>query len=523
MAKELFNVAATPQSGFSLNKDLSPYDMPPTFFSDVQNARFLDGKAGKILGHSQVLGTPTAAPYWAISWLQGTTDLWIYGGLTELYKISGVTHSTVTRSSGSYTTLASTENNWQGGVLGGVLVCTNGLDVPQSFTQAGSQFTDLADWPSTLRCKAIVPFRNHLIALNLTDSSVEKPFTIRWSDAIPAGAATNGTNTWNTASTASESAETSLTGTKGHVLNGLQLGNELIVYKEDSVFALNYVGGAFTFNVREKFKDTGLFARDAVVDLGDGRHVMMSTNDVMVHNGNSIRSVIDDKVKTFLFSEIDSTYYYKTFLAHNKIRNEVWICFPQTGATNGFPNVALIWNYRENTWTFRDLPNVNFIAKGLVNPALTNTWTASTGTWETNTLAWAQQEYNPAIDSLLMCGTNDSKFYLADSGTTFDGTAFTTRLERVGLSAGRTDAVKSITRVYPRIEGTGTVNISIGSELQPFQGVSYNDPVSFEIGQDSKVDCRVRGRYMAIKIESETASQFDLSGYAVEAEVVSDR
>ncbi|MDD9880723.1 MAG: hypothetical protein OXT08_08020, partial [Candidatus Marinimicrobia bacterium] len=130
MAKELFNVAATPQSGFSLNKDLSPYDMPPTFFSDVQNARFLDGKAGKILGHSQVLGTPTAAPYWAISWLQGTTDLWIYGGLTELYKISGVTHSTVTRSSGSYTTLASTENNWQGGVLGGVLVCTNGLDVP---------------------------------------------------------------------------------------------------------------------------------------------------------------------------------------------------------------------------------------------------------------------------------------------------------------------------------------------------------------------------------------------------------
>ena len=36
-----------------------------------------------------------------------------------------------------------------------------------------------------------------------------------------------------------------LTGTKGHVLNALQLGNELIVYKEeDSVYALNYVGGS---------------------------------------------------------------------------------------------------------------------------------------------------------------------------------------------------------------------------------------------------------------------------------------
>ena len=84
------------------------------------------------------------------------------------------------------------------------------------------------------------------------------------------------------------------------MLNALQLGNELIVYKEDSVYALNYVGGSFTFNVREKFKDTGLFSRgDAVIDLGDGRHVMMATNDVLIHNGNSLKSVIDDNMKTF--------------------------------------------------------------------------------------------------------------------------------------------------------------------------------------------------------------------------------
>ena len=523
MAKQIFDIVGSGQSRFSVNKDLSPYDMPPTFFNDGVNVRFLDGKAGKILGHSQVLGTPTAAPYWAISWLQGSTDLWIYGGLTNLYKISGTTHSTVTRASGAYTTLSGTTNNWQGGVLGGVLVCTNGLDVPQSFVQSGSQFTDLSDWPSTLRCKTIVPFRNHLVALNLTDSGAEKPFTIRWSDAIPAGASTNGTNTWNTASTASESAETSLTGTKGHVLNALQLGNELIVYKEDSVYALNYVGGSFTFNVREKFKDTGLFSRDAVIDLGDGRHVMMATNDVLIHNSNSLKSVIDDHMKTFLFSEIDSTYFYKTFLAHNKIKNEVWICYPRTGSTNGLANTALIWNYRDDTWTTRDLPNLNFATKGLVDPDQTNTWGASAGVWEATTLAWAQQEYNPSIDSLLMCGTADTKFYLADSGTTFDGTNFLTTLERRGLHAGRTDAVKAISRVYPRIEGTGVVNISIGAELHPFAGVTYSPAVPFIIGTDSKVDCRVRGRYMAIRIESEAVTQFRLSGYTVESEVVSDR
>jgi hypothetical protein len=77
--------------------------------------------------------------------------------------------------------------------------------------------------------------------------------------------------------------------------------------------------------------------------------------------------------------------------------------------------------------------------------------------------------------------------------------------------------------VFPRIEGTGSVNISVGSELQPFQGVSYNDPVSFEIGSDFKVDCRVKGRYIAIKIESSADTQFELSGIGIEAEVVSKR
>ena len=59
--------------------------------------------------------------------------------------------------------------------------------------------------------------------------------------------------------------------------------------------------------------------------------------------------------------------------------------------------------------------------------------------------------------------------------------------------------------------------------MSPGSGVSYNDPVSFTIGEDSKVDCRVKGRYAAIKIESSASSQFNLSGYAIESEVVSDR
>jgi hypothetical protein len=522
MAKELYDINGL-QTPFTLNRDLSPYDMPPQYFSDGENIQFTRKGAGSCLGHLQVLGTPTATPYWAISWDKGGTDLWIYGTLTNLYKISGVTHSSVTRSSGAYTTLSGTTKNWSGGILGGVLVVTNGIDVPQSFTQGGSLFTDLPQWPSTLLCQTIVPFKNHLVALNLTDNGTAYPFSLRWSDAIPEGAIDNGTNTWNTASTSSEAAQVTLGGTPGHILNAKQLGNELIIYKEDSVYSLTYVGGSYTFNVKEKFKDTGLFSKFAVVDLGDNRHAMLSTNDFVIHNGNSLKSAITDQMKAFLFGEIDSTYYYKTFLAHNKNNSEVWICYPQTGATNGFPNKALVWNYVDNTWAVRDLPSCSFIAKGLVNPNLTNTWSASSDTWNTNIVNWARPEFNPAVESLLVCGTNDTKFYLEDKSLTFDGTSFTKRLERYGLHAGRSTQTKKVTKLIPRFEGTGSIQISVGAENDPYEGITYANPVTFTIGEDYKVDCRVRGRYIAVKFESTTDNEFRLSGYTFETEVASDR
>ena len=522
MVKEIFDISGL-QTGFTFNSDLSPYDMPANMFSSVENVRFNDKQAGSIEGHTAALGNPTVAPYWTTSWRQSSTNLWIYGGLTALHKITGTTHADVTRSSGAYTTLADTGKNWQGDALGGVLVVNNGIDVPQSYLQSGSRFVDLAHWPSTLRCQVIVPFRNHLIALNLTDNGTALPYSIRWSDAIPEGASNNGSTTWTTASTASESNQITVGGTKGHLLNAIPLGNDLLVYKEDSIYSLTFTGGTFTFALRERFKDIGLFARDAVVQISNNEHVLVSTNDVVMHNGSTLKSVIDDQVRTYLFSQIDSASASKTFLVHNKVRNEVWICYPKTNATNGFPDEALIWNYRDNTWSIRALPGVNYIARGIVNPDLANTWTATSTTWAADTLTWAQQPYNPTIDSLLMCGTNDTKLYLADSGITFDGTAITSRMERIGLTAGSPSAVKSITKVFPRIEGTGTVNISVGAELQANQGVSYSDPVSFTIGTDSEIDCRVRGRYLALKFENTTGNQFNMSGYAVESEAVSDR
>ena len=47
--------------------------------------------------------------------------------------------------------------------------------------------------------------------------------------------------------------------------------------------------------------------------------------------------------------------------------------------------------------------------------------------------------------------------------------------------------------------------------------------MTYTIGTDNKVDCRVRGRYIAVKFESDADTTFSVSGFTLESEVVSSR
>ena len=85
-----------------------------------------------------------------------------------------------------------------------------------------------------------------------------------------------------------------------------------------------------------------------------------------------------------------------------------------------------------------------------------------------------------------MCGTNDTKLYKADSGLTFAGSNVNPYMERIGLRTGSASLIRDISEIYPRFEGQGTVNISVGSEVRANEGVSYQDPVTFTIGTDEK-------------------------------------
>ena len=117
-----------------LINDISPQDLPDGALSGGQNVRFKDGYLEKIEGYSNVMGTPTVAPYWMLPIVSGSTLYWVYCGLTAVYVTDGTTHTDITRAAGAYSATALI--NWNGGFLSGIGVFNNGVDDPQVWTPA---------------------------------------------------------------------------------------------------------------------------------------------------------------------------------------------------------------------------------------------------------------------------------------------------------------------------------------------------------------------------------------------------
>ena len=499
-------------------KDINPTALPNEVFSHTENVRFEDNAAKKILGHDNVFTAPSVAPYFLIN-LTGATNYWFYAGSAKIYRTDASTNTDVTRTSGGdYSTNLTSTGNWVGSIFNGLPLLCNGVDDPQIWDTSSSKFIDLTNWPASTTCKSIRPYGSYLIALNTTESSTNYPNKVRWSDS-----STGIPSSWTAAAT--NDAGQNTIGDEGDIIvDGASLGGSFIIYKERSTWLMKHIGGNLVFSFQKLFNDTGVLSRNCVVEF-DNRHFVVTNGDLIVHNGVSKDSIATGTVKRALFDDLDSTNYKNIFTLHNKQKTEIWVCYPTVGST--YCNKALIWNYKINAFSFRDLPNILHIATGIVNPGASSVvWSGQSQSWEvySTTTSWGGRFYNPTETSILMAGTTDTKFYRGDQGFDFAGSNFTMTLERKGLTLdGNTNTVKSVRKLTPRAAGTGSVNISIGSAMSPNDTYTYTESQSFDPNSQNKVDARSTGKYIAVRFEQTTNKEFELNGYDLEYEVIGER
>lgn len=504
-------------AGKGIIRDEPAYQLPPEVWTQALNMRHRDNGLVRMEGWSSTFGTPSIAPHFAMPVVSPTAVFWLYTSLTKASVWDGVSHTDITRAAGGDYTAANTRD-WNGTVFAGIPILNNGADVPQMWgtLTTGTDLTALSNWVSTHRAKVIRSLGAYLIAIHITKSSTIYPHLVKWSsEALQPGTVPN---SWDETDATKDTGEYDLYDVNSGVLvDALPLAGRMYLYKEQSTWVMRFVGGRVVFGFDTLFETSGILAPRCVAVTGDGKyHVVATQEDLIIHNGGQPQSILDKRLRREIFNSIDPTNYVNSFLYVDPDSNEVVFAYPTIGLTH--PNRGVVFNYRSGTVTEIDGITFRNAASGRVQVPDPELWSTGTDTWDVETGQWDTQERRRTI----ACGTDATKFYKLNDGTTRDGTVFTGTLQRVSLAVeGRKrdgswivnhQSRKMLDRMWPKIKD-GSVQVRFGVQETVDGSVTWSPYVVFNPATEvfCDADPPVEGR--AVGIEISAANAFRLDGY----------
>lgn len=500
--------------GVGVIKDLSVHDLPLGAWTDASNIRFLDGSAYQFLGHGEAYNTPSEAPQYLMPILVGGVRYWLYATAGKVFVVTNASGAAVHTDITHATPRAGIVNAWTGCVFGGIPILNTGdtSKVPMYWDQnLAHKFLDLPAWPAGTYCKSLRTFKNSLVALGITKAGASLPYMVKWSSIADPGALPA---TWNPADATKEAGENDLAEGQDPIIDGLQLRDSFMIYKESSIWRMDFIGGDYVYRFLKVLGTSGALNRNCIVEA-DGYHVVLTGSDVIIHDGQSPTSILDKQSRRYLFQSIDTAAKDRCFLFKNPFLNEVFICYPSIGATSC--DRAMVWNSKDRTVSFRTLPNLNHANFGAVDSSLGGSWAQDSDPWDSDLTAWNGPDFTPDTARVVM-GSADTKIFMLDASASFNGAAPVSYLERRGLSFDDAEHLKLVRSIRPRITGNvgETVVIQVGGSDDPYAEPTYDATMTHVIGTTVSNDCMVTWRYVAIRFESGTALQWRLDSYDVD-------
>ena len=492
----------------SLVDDIPASEVPPEFWTDMSGFYMRRGYAVRTQGESQLFADPTFDPVNLINVTSGAQNFWLGMGEAGVFVVD---------QAGTYSTI--TPAIYVGPVASADCTSSiiNGFPV-QSFRQDPPSFWDLnignicaplPGWPAATVCGSIRSFKQFLFAMNMTEAGSEFPDKLRWSNAAEPGTVPT---EW-VASATNEAGDTTLGATPGTIVDGLALRGQFIVYKDHSTYTCNFVGGTFVFSFRKLFTTSGMLSRNCVAEA-EGQHVVMTDGDIILHDGQNLRSLVDKKLRRFIFLQVDADNFQNAFVFNYRATKEVWICFPESGHTDA--NIAVVWDYAHDLLSVRPLRDS--WSHGASGSVLATTqildWDGQTDTWDDSAGSWNRAQFSGAFERVLV-GVRDSEvdqkgrlIFVDDSNSLIDGVSpVGGTITRESLDFGSPEAVKYVRRVWPRIEGTtGTiVKIRVGQQADPTSGILWSAIQDFQVNVDEFLNFDISGRYLSFRFEEGTA------------------
>ena len=501
-------------------------DLPPSEVSDeevtfTRNIHFRNGLPSRTIGETQRYGTLLSNLRNIINVEANSgTNFWVYTGEDSISSVQAMTHTDITPAGGL--TSRDDPNTYTTSLLNGILCWNNGDDPPQFWDGvAANPMTELPGWIAGDRCEALRPFKNHLFALAMTESvGGSLPMKLKWSTAAAAGQIPG---SW-TPDITNEAGDTQLADTPGQIVDGLQLRSSFVIYKEGSTYLADFIGGQFVFSFRKLFVTSGILSRNCVTEY-NGKHYALTDDDIIVHDGHTITSLLNKRARKAVFGGLDQSNFQSSFVINYEQQQEIWFCLPSAG--NFYCDTVLIYNLVDDAWSQRDLVECAHGASGRVTDEVQdNTWDADSQAWDLDTTNWNAQQSSGSQRDMMLASTDEatplaSRLLEVDTGSDFDGVPINATIQKTSMHFGEPEKLKLIRRVWPKVQANaGTaIDIRIGSQMAIEDPIEWSASQSFIQGTTRHIDTFTQGRYLSFEASTVGGVQWQMSGFDLEMEL----
>lgn len=546
--------------------DANPYDLPANAFNDGNNVIFDEGRISRAPVFKQLYPAVKSLKTWA----EFGTDTWASGSSVSYESAEGGNTDT-SRFVGSFAdpangetvficdrdgtvraypqgdmeivlasapSLVTNDEPWAHAQVSGISVISRPGMIPYArnlISDPNYLPMSYSNWPSNVSAAVIRSYNDFMIALNVTKGSVNYPTMVKWGDPVPFGADIADLD-WDETSTTNSAGENVLGEMTSPIRDGLKLGTQFIIYSADQVWIMEYTGSSLVFNFRRLFPTGGVINTNCVTEV-EGKHFVFGVDDIYVHDGATRKSISDGRVRRRIFKNLDPNKTKSFFVLHDTVANFIYFCYytRQDEANfidTPFCNRAAIYNYREDTWSFMDLPNVVGGAQAKVFLNKTTYPNVNDSYQSYNTTYLSFEASSPQVPIMLGItsptnGLTESRVYAIDLPTV-GAVNLPANLEtfkpayvaRTGIDLDEANlelrGYKYINSITPQAEfevTDGVFNWEVGSTDLPNGAITYQTTFDYRPDVDYIINTRVFGRYLAYKISTSNIENFRISGF----------
>jgi hypothetical protein len=492
--------------------DLPAYVAPADVYTSARNMRVTGAGMARVGGTAEYLQDVGTGVLFAPKFVASVSvlgEIWtLYAGTAGVAVCNGLQHYNVTPAGwGDFAAGTMTS-----AIYNGVLCFNSPGRAPWYWdgTTAAGAVKPLPGFLVGTTARVLAAYSGFLVAGSLIAGVAEGDGRVAWSDAAVYGAVPS---TWIPTVT-NFAGELTLSTGSGRIMAMRPLASGLAVYRVVGSFMVQAVGRPYVLTARKTAANVGAASTNCVADAL-GMHAIVTTGDIVLSDGTNVRSIGDKRVKSHIFSQVSERGLEVAHVVTLPNKGEILFCFPQ--GQDDSCNVAYAWNYIDDKWGIRDLPNVTHSHATFVPELLpASTWDSDAGVWDDDFISWDSTPRGGFYERAVCASDAAGRLYVFDEGDLYaDGQPVAGELERLSMPIGDSSAVKFVDRVWPRIVGTQgqTILIQIGGQIDASDSITWAQEQPYTIGSSDGVCCSVMGRFISIRLRAQTEEPWTVAGW----------